>query len=325
MSKAIMVNQNGGPEVLELVDRQVGAPGVGEVRITHAAIGLNFIDVYFRTGLYPAPGGVPFIPGNEAAGTVTALGEGVTTLKVGDRVAYASVFGAYVEERLIAADRLVKVPDSVSLEVAAGAMLKGMTAEYLVRRTWPVKPGETVLIHAAAGGVGSIAGPWAKSLGARVIGTVGSDEKAVLAKANGYDEVINYKTDNFVTAVRDLTGGKGVDVVYDSVGKDTFPGSLDCIRPLGMWVSFGQSSGVVEGFNIGILSQKGSLFATRPTLFAYIAARADLEKSAAALFDVISRGIVTININQKYALADVGQAHQDLESRKTTGTTVLLP
>ena len=325
MSKAIMVRKTGGPEVLELVDRTVGSPGVGEVRIKQSAIGLNFIDVYFRTGLYPAPAGLPFIPGNEGSGIVTELGEGVTSLKEGDRVAYAPVFGAYAEERLIAAERLVKVPDAVPLEVAGSAMLKGMTAEYLVKRTWPVKEGDTVLIHAAAGGVGSIAGPWAKSLGARVIGTVGSDEKAALAKANGYDDVINYRNDDFVTAVKDLTDGRGVDVVYDSVGKDTFPASLDCIRPRGMWVSFGQSSGNVEGFNIGILSQKGSLFATRPTLFTYTSTRADLEQSAAALFDVIASGVVTININQKYALADVRQAHEDLESRKTTGTTVLLP
>jgi NADPH2:quinone reductase len=226
---------------------------------------------------------------------------------------------------VIAADRLVKVPDGIALDVAASMMLKGMTAEYLLRRTFEVKPGDTILFHAAAGGVGLIAGQWAKALGATVIGTVGSAEKAKLASANGYDHVINYREEDFVARVKDITGGKGVDVVYDSVGKDTFPGSLDCIRPRGMWASFGQSSGPIEPFNIGILSQKGSLYATRPTLFTYIASRAELEASAGALFDVVAKGHVKIEINQRYPLAEAARAHSDLEGRKTTGTTVLLP
>lgn len=323
--KAIVVSTHGGPEVLEWRDHATGAPGPGEVLIRQEAVGLNFIDVYFRTGLYPAPNGMPLVPGNEGAGVVEALGEGVTTLKIGDRVAYAGPIGAYAQQRVIAADRLVKVPDEIALDVAASMMLKGMTAEYLLRRTFEVKPGDTILFHAAAGGVGLIAGQWAKALGATVIGTVGSAEKAKLASANGYDHVINYREDDFVARVKDITGGKGVDVVYDSVGKDTFPGSLDCIRPRGMWASFGQSSGPIEPFNIGLLSQKGSLYATRPTLFTYIASRAELEASAGALFDVVAKGDVKIEINQRYPLAEAARAHSDLEGRKTSGTTVLLP
>jgi NADPH2:quinone reductase len=323
--KAIVVSTHGGPEVLEWRDHAIGSPGPGEVLIRQEAVGLNFIDVYFRTGLYPAPNGLPLVPGNEGAGVVEALGEGVTTMKIGDRVAYAGPIGAYVQQRVIAADRLVKVPDGIALDVAASMMLKGMTAEYLLRRTFEVKPGDTILFHAAAGGVGLIAGQWAKALGATVIGTVGSAEKAKLASANGYDHVINYREEDFVARVKDITGGKGVDVVYDSVGKDTFPGSLDCIRPRGMWASFGQSSGPIEPFNIGILSQKGSLYATRPTLFTYIASRAELEASAGALFDVVAKDHVKIEINQRYPLAEAARAHSDLEGRKTTGTTVLLP
>lgn len=325
MSKAIIVSRTGGADVLEWTEHAVGNPGPGEVRIRHAAVGLNFIDVYYRTGLYASPTGLPFVPGNEGAGTIVAVGEGVAGFREGDRVAYAGPLGAYAEERCISADRLVKVPDSVPLETAAAIMLKGMTAEYLLLRTYPVKKGDTILIHAAAGGVGSIAGPWAKSLGARVIGTVGSAEKAKLARSLGYDEVIDYRAEDFVARVKELTGGRGVDVVYDSVGKDTFPGSLDVLRPRGMWVSFGQSSGPIDPIAIGILSQKGSLYATRPTLFAYIASRAELEASAAALFDVVSRGVVRVEINQRYKLADAAQAHRDLEGRKTTGTTILLP
>mgnify|MGYP003636103783 CR=1 FL=1 len=323
--KAILVSKHGGPEVLEWRDHETAGPGPGEVRIRHEAVGLNFIDVYFRTGLYPAPNGLPLVPGNEGAGVVVALGEGVTLFKEGDRVAYAGPIGAYAEERVIAAEKLVKVPDAIDLDVAAGMMLKGMTAEYLLCRTHKVKAGETILFHAAAGGVGLIAGQWAKSLGATVIGTVGSAEKAELAAANGYDHVINYRTEDFVARVKDITGGKGVDVVYDSVGKDTFPGSLDCLRPLGLWACFGQSSGPIEPFNVSILSQKGSLFATRPTLFTYIASRPDLEASANALFDVVARGTVKIGINQRYQLSDAAQAHADLEGRKTTGVTVLKP
>lgn len=323
--KAILVSKHGGPEVLEWRDHEVANPGAGEVRIRHEAVGLNFIDVYFRTGLYPAPNGLPLVPGNEGAGVVTAIGEGVTRFKEGDRIAYAGPIGAYAEERVIAAEKIVKVPDAIELDVAAGMMLKGMTAEYLLCRTHKVQAGDTILFHAAAGGVGLIAGQWAKALGATVIGTVGSAEKAELASANGYDHVINYRTEDFVERVKEITDGKGVDVVYDSVGKDTFPGSLDCLRPRGLWASFGQSSGPVEPINIGLLSQKGSLFATRPTLFTYIASREDLEASANALFDVVSRGVVKIDINQRYPLAEAAQAHTDLEGRKTTGVTVLKP
>jgi NADPH2:quinone reductase len=323
--KAIVVSKHGGPEVLEWRDHEVGNPGPGEVRIRQEAVGLNFIDVYFRTGLYPAPQGLPLVPGNEAAGVVTAVGEGVSLFKEGDRIAYAGPIGAYAQERVIEAAKIVKVPDDIALDVAASMMLKGMTAEYLLRRTYDVKPGDTILYHAAAGGVGLIVGQWAKALGATVIGTVGSSEKAELASANGYDHVINYRTEDFVERVREITGGKGADVVYDSVGKDTFPGSLDCLRPRGLWASFGQSSGPIEPFNIGILSQKGSLYATRPTLFTYIATRPELEASASALFDMVSRGVVKIDINQRYPLAEAAQAHSDLEGRKTTGTTVLLP
>lgn len=321
--KAIVVSAHGGPEVLEWRDHAVGEPGPGEVLVRQEAVGLNYIDVYFRTGLYPAPNGLPLVPGNEAAGVVEVVGEGVDALKQGDRVAYAGPIGAYAEKRVIAADRLVRVPDGIGLDTAAGMMLKGMTAEYLLRRTFEVKAGQTILFHAAAGGVGLIAGQWAKALGATVIGTVGSTEKAELAAANGYDHLINYREEDFVSRVRDITDGKGVDVVYDSVGKDTFPGSLDCLRPRGTWASFGQSSGPIEPFNIGILSQKGSLYATRPTLFTYIASRNELEASAAALFDVVGRGKVKIGINQRYPLSEAARAHGDLEGRKTTGTTVL--
>ncbi|MBW3098406.1 quinone oxidoreductase family protein [Pseudohoeflea coraliihabitans] len=325
MSKAIVVSRTGGPEVLEWKDHPVGDPGPGEVRVRHHAVGLNFIDVYFRTGLYPAPAGLPFVPGNEGAGTIVAVGEGVTLFKEGDRVAYAAGLGAYAEERLMPADRLVRIPEAIGFEAAAGAMLQGMTAEYLVRHTFAVKQGDTVLVHAAAGGVGSLAGPWAKALGARVIGTVGSQAKAERARKLGYDEVINYQDEDFVARVKDITDGRGVDVVYDSVGKDTFPGSLDCLRPRGLWVSFGQSSGPIEPLNIALLSQKGSLYLTRPTLFNYIATRKELEDSAAAVFDAIEQKIIRLDINQRYDLQDAATAHKDLEDRKTTGTTVLLP
>lgn len=324
MIKAVRVHKHGGPEVLTYEDVEIGAPGAGEVRIRHTAIGLNFIDCYFRTGLYPAPSGLPFIPGNEAAGEVVALGDGVSGLAVGDRVAYAGPLGAYAEERNIAADRIVKLPDAIGDENAAAMMLKGMTAEYLLLRTYPVKAGDTVLCHAAAGGVGLILGQWAKHLGATIIGTAGSPEKVALAKAHGYDHVIDYSSDNFVEAVADLTGGKKCDVVYDSVGKDTFEGSLDCLKPRGMFVSFGNASGPVPPFAPTLLSQKGSLYVTRPTLFTYIATRPELEASAGALFDVVATGVVKINVNQRYRLLDAGQAHSDLENRKTSGATVLL-
>jgi NADPH:quinone reductase len=325
MTKAIRIHEHGGPEVLRYEDHEPGRPGRGEALISHGAVGLNFIDVYFRTGLYSAPNGLPFTPGSEGAGAVLEVGEGVDWLKEGDRVAYAGPLGSYAEQRVIAADKLVKVPDGISDAQAASMMLKGMTAEYLLLRTFPVKQGQTVLYHAAAGGVGLIFGQWAKSLGVTVIGTVGSAEKAELAKAHGYDHVINYRDEDFVARVMEITDGKKCDVVYDSVGKDTFEGSLDCLQLRGTFVSFGQSSGPIPPFNIGILSQKGSLYATRPTLFQYIATRAELEASAGALFDVVKSGVVKLNVNQQYKLADAAQAHADLEGRKTTGATVLVP
>lgn len=323
MTKAIVVRSLGGPEVLKLEDMPLGAPGPGEVQIRQAAIGLNFIDVYFRTGLYKTD--LPFVPGKEGAGTITALGEGVTDFAIGDRVAYASADGAYAAERNVEVKHLVKVPEGITLETAAAMMLKGMTAQYLLLQTYPVKPGSVILIHAAAGGVGLIAGQWAKALGATVIGTAGSQAKIDLALAHGYDHVIDYGKDNFAERVRELTNGAGVDVVYDSVGKDTFPKSLDCLKPRGLFVSYGNSSGPVEAFNMGLLAQKGSLFATRPTLFAYIATRAALDACANSLFDVVRSNKVRININQTYSLADAGRAHTDLETRKTSGTTLLIP
>lgn len=322
MAFAVRVHETGGPEVLKYEEVEVGAPGENEVKIRQTAIGLNYIDTYFRSGLYPAPGGVPFIPGNEAAGEVIDVGSGVEGLKVGDRVAYAGPLGAYASERLAPAAPLVKVPDGVSDKTAAAMMLKGMTAQYLLRQTFNVNSQTTILYHAAAGGVGQIVGQWAKALGATSIGTVGSDEKAEIAKACGYTHVINYKTENFVERVKDITDGIGVDVAYDSVGKDTYPHSLDCIRPLGMWVSFGQSSGPLPPIELSILSQKGSLFATRPTLFAYIANRDALEKTAHDLFEVVSSGAVKIDINQEFALSDAKAAHEALEGRKTTGSTI---
>lgn len=325
MSKAVRVHAHGGPEVLTYEDVDPGRPGEGQVLVRHTAIGLNFLDTYYRSGLYPAPNGLPIVPGGEAAGVVLETGAGVDWLREGDRVAYATPFGAYCQERVVAADRLVRIPASVSDEQAAAMMLKGMTAEYLLRRTFEVKPGHTVLYHAAAGGVGLILGQWARHLGATVIGTAGSAEKIALATAHGFDHVINYRQQDFVERIREITGGKLCDVVYDSVGKDTFPGSLDCLRPRGMFVSFGQSSGPIPPFNMALLSQKGSLYATRPTLFTYTSRREDLEASANALFDVVSRGVVTVQINQRYPLGEVAQAHRDLEGRKTTGTTILIP
>ncbi|MDX8442068.1 quinone oxidoreductase family protein [Mesorhizobium australafricanum] len=325
MSKAIRIHAHGGPEVLTYEDADPGQPGEGQILIRHTAIGLNFIDVYYRSGLYPPPGGFPLIPGGEAAGVVLALGAGVDWLKPGDRVAYAVNVGAYAEQRVVAADRVVKVPDGISDEQAAAMMLKGMTAEYLLRRTYPVKAGDTILYHAAAGGVGLILGQWAKHLGATVIGTASSKDKIELARAHGFDHVINYKEQDFVAAVSALTQGRKCDVVYDSVGADTFPASLDCLRPLGTFASFGQSSGPIPPFSMSILAQKGSLFATRPTLFVYNARREDLVKSAEALFEVVKSGAVKIVINQRYALKDAAKAQADLAARKTTGTTVLIP
>lgn len=325
MSKAIRIHAHGGPDVLTWEDADPGKPGPGQVLVRHTAIGLNFIDVYYRTGLYPAPGGLPLVPGGEGAGVVEEIGPDVQGLKVGDRVAYVIQTGAYSERRVIAADRLVKVPDGVSDEQAAAMMLKGMTAEYLLRRTFKVKAGDTILFHAAAGGVGLIAGQWAKHLGATTVGTAGSADKVELAKAHGYDHVINYREQDFVAEVARITNGQKCEVVYDSVGKDTFEGSLDCLKPLGLLALFGQSSGPVPPFNLGILSQKGSLYITRPTLFVYVAKRKDLEASAKALFDVVGKGAVEIKINQRYALKDAAKAQADLEARKTTGTTILVP
>jgi NADPH2:quinone reductase len=293
--------------------------------VRHTAIGLNFIDVYYRTGLYPAPNGFPLVPGGEGAGVVEEVGPDVQGLKAGDRVAYAVGTGAYAERRVIAADRLVKVPDGISDEQAAAMMLKGMTAEYLLRRTFKVKAGDTILFHAAAGGVGLLAGQWAKHLGATTIGTAGSADKAALAKAHGYDHVINYREQDFVAEVARITNGQKCEVVYDSVGKDTFEGSLNCLKPLGLLALFGQSSGPVPPFNLGLLAQKGSLYVTRPTLFVYVAKREDLEASAKALFDVVGKGVVDLKINQRYALKDAAKAQADLEARKTTGTTILVP
>ncbi|MGA7546880.1 MAG: quinone oxidoreductase [Methyloceanibacter sp.] len=324
MTHAIRVYRYGGPEVLHFEEVEVGDPGPGQVRIRQMAVGLNFIDVYGRTGLYAQPS-LPFIPGMEAAGVVTAIGEGVRDLKVGRRVAYAGEIGAYTEERLVTADRVVEVPNNIDDQVAASIMLKGMTAQYLLRRTYKVGAKTTLLFHAAAGGVGLIACQWAASLGATVIGTVGSAGKALIARAHGCAHVINYREEDFVTTVKAYTDGKGVDVVYDSIGKDTFPASLDCLKPLGLWVSFGQASGPVPEFKITLLSQKGSLFATRPSIGSYTATRKDLVETAKDLFDVVSSGKVRIGVNQTYPLADAARAHADLEARLTTGSTLLLP
>ncbi|MFO1128916.1 MAG: quinone oxidoreductase [Rhodospirillales bacterium] len=325
MPYAIRIHQHGGPEVLVWDEVTVGDPGPGEVRLRQTAVGLNFIDVYHRTGLYPVPA-LPAVIGMEGAAVVDAVGAGVTELSVGQRVAYAGPpLGAYAQVRLMPADRLVALPDGIDDRTAAAMMLQGMTAEYLLRRTYHVRAGDAVLIHAAAGGVGLIACQWAKHLGATVIGTVGSDAKAELARANGCDHVINYARENFTQRAREITHGEGVAVVYDGIGKDTFMGSLDALRPMGMMVSYGNASGPVPPFEPAILSQKGSLFFTRPTLMTYNAKREALVASANALFEVVASGAVHITVNQTYPLQDAAQAHRDLESRKTTGSTVLLP
>lgn len=326
MATKIIIRAFGGPDVLEVGEGDVAAPGPGEIRLRHTAIGLNYIDTYFRTGLYPPPTGLPFTPGLEAAGVVEAVGEGVENLAVGQRVAYGTgPLGAYASERLIPAAKVIAIPDSIGDETAAAMMLKGMTAQYLLRQTYAVQSGDTILFHAAAGGVGLIAGQWAKHLGATVIGTAGSAEKAALAKAHGYDHVILYRDENIADRVKEITGGKGVPVVYDGVGKDTFAASLDCLQPRGLLVSFGNASGPVEGVNLGILAAKGSLYVTRPTLANYTATRADLEACAADLIDVIAQGAVKIEVNQRFALTDAAAAHTALEGRGTTGCTVLLP
>jgi len=325
MAGAIRVHEVGGPDVLRFEQVEVGAPGKGEVRLRQTAVGLNFIDVYHRTGLYPVPA-TPFTPGLEAAAVVEEVGEGVSEVKVGDRVAYAAPpIGAYADERLMQADRLVVLPDGIDDRQAAAMMLKGMTAQYLLRRTFRVERGQTILFHAAAGGVGLIACQWAKHLGARVIGTVGSEAKAELARAHGCDAPIRYDRDDVVSRVRELTDGKGVPVVYDSVGQSTFEASLDCLAPMGTLVSFGQSSGSIPPVNLGILSQKGSLYVTRPTLMTYTAAREDLLASAKELFDVVQSGAVKIEVHQSFALREAADAHRALEGRQTTGSTLLLP
>jgi len=323
MAKAVRFHKAGGADVLVHEDVQVGEPGEGQVRIRHTAIGVNFVDVYQRAGLYPMP--MPAIAGNEGAGVVEAVGAGVKTLKAGDRVAYTGLVGSYCESRVVPADRMVKTPDGISDEQAASMMLKGMTVQYLIRRTYAVKSGETVVFHAAAGGVGQIACQWLKALGVTVIGTVGSDEKAKLATAHGCTHTVVYTRENFVERVKALTGGKGVPVVYDSVGKDTWEGSLDCLRPRGLLVTFGNASGPVPPMNLGILAGKGSLYVTRPTLATYIATREELEATATELFDMVKSGKVKIEVSARYKLADAAQAHRDLEARKTTGSIILVP
>ncbi|MBX5454017.1 MAG: quinone oxidoreductase [Acidobacteriia bacterium] len=324
MTKAVRIHSHGGPEVMRFEDVPTPEPGPGEARVRHEAIGVNFIDVYFRTGLYKIPS-LPAVLGQEGAGVVTAIGPGVTEVAVGDRVAYAAgPIGAYATERVIAANRLVKLPDAIDFKTAAAMMLKGMTAQYLLRRTYRVKPGDTILVYAAAGGVGLIMCQWAKHLGAHVIGVVSTEEKAQLARAHGAEHVVvGYK--NLVEEVKRITNGAMVPVVYDSVGKDTFYTSLDCLAPLGMMVSYGNSSGPVGAVDVSLLGAKGSLFLTRPSLVTYTAKRSDLEATARDLFDVVMSGAVKIEINQTFPLAEAAAAHTALESRKTTGATVLLP
>ena len=323
MTHAIRIHSNGGPEVLQWEEVEVAEPKTGEAIVRQVAAGLNFIDVYFRTGLYKVPT-FPSAIGNEGAGVVEAVGDGVTEVAVGDRVAYCMSLGSYTQRRLIPAKQLVKIPRGITEEQAAAAMLKGCTVQYLIRQTYPVQAGETVLFHAAAGGCGLIACQWLKHLGVRVIGTVGTAEKADLARAHGCDHPIVYTEENFVDRVKELTDGRGVPVVYDSVGRDTFNDSLECLQPRGLMVSFGNASGAVEPFAPALLAAKGSLFLTRPTLATYTATRADLEKTSADLFSVLSSGAVKAEVNQTYPLENAAQAHRDLEARKTTGSTILL-
>lgn len=321
MPHAILVRQTGGPEQLSWEEVEVGEPGPGQVRLRQTAIGLNFIDVYHRSGLYPQP--LPFIPGVEGAGVVESAGPDATSLKPGDRVAYAGPIGGYAEERLIAADRLVKLPDDISDEQAAAMLLQGMTVDMLIRSVWPLHAGDTILIHAAAGGVGLIMCQWASALGATVIGAVSNDEKAELARANGCHHPIVYSKQDFVAEVARLTDGKKLPVVFDSVGRDTFVRSLDCLQKRGLMVSFGQASGPVEPFAPGLLAQKGSLYLTRPTLFDYVATRQELERSAESLFDAVRTGKVKIDIGQRFPLSEAAEAHRALESRRTVGSTIL--
>jgi len=325
MTKAIRIHETGGPEKLSWDDIKVGQPGDGEVRLKQTAIGLNYIDTYHRSGAYPLPS-LPTVIGMEAAAVVDSVGAGVTELKAGDRVAYAGApLGAYAEERLMPAHRLVKLPDAISDQQAAAMMLQGMTVQYLIRRTHAVKSGETILVHAAAGGVGLILCQWARHLGATVIGTVGTDEKAELAKAHGCTHPVIYTRENFVERVKEITDGAGVPVVYDGVGKDTFMDSLDCLSPLGLMVIFGSASGSPPPIDTAILSAKGSLFLTRPTLLTYVAKREDLVNTAKELFEMVQSGAVKIEVNQTYPLKEAAQAHRDLHARKTTGSTIFLP
>jgi NADPH2:quinone reductase len=323
MAKAIRIHETGGPEVMRLEEIDVGAPGPGEARVRHTAVGVNFVDTYHRSGLYPLP--LPAVLGVEGAGVVEAVGSGVSNVRAGDRVAYMATPGSYAEARLVPADRLLRLPDGVPDRQAAAMMLKGLTVQALVRRTYPVRRGETVLFHAAAGGVGLIAVQWLKALGATVIGTVGSDEKAALAKAHGCDHVVVYTREDFPKRVRELTGGEGVPVVYDSVGKSTFEGSLDCLRPLGLMVSYGNASGPVPPFDLGVLGRKGSLFLTRPTVYSYVAKREDLERAAAELFEVVASGKVKIEIGGAWPLAEAAEVHRKLHARATSGSILLLP
>lgn len=323
MPRAIRIHQTGGPEVLRLEDVTLGAPGAGEARLRQTAVGVNYVDVYHRSGVYPLP--LPTGVGVEAAGVVEEVGAGVTHVAPGDRVAYVSSPGSYADARVLPADRLVKLPAEISDRTAAGAMLKGLTVQALVRRTYPVKAGDTVLVHAAAGGVGTIMVQWLKALGATVIATVGSDEKAAAARTHGADHVIVYTREKFPERVRELTAGAGVPVVYDSVGKATWEGSLDCLRPFGLMVTFGNASGTVPPFDVGVLGRKGSLYLTRPTVFGYVARREDLERGAAELFEVIRTGAVKVEVTRTLPLADAAEAHRALEGRATTGSLVLLP
>lgn len=323
MTKAIRVHESGGPETLRLEDMELPPPGPGEAQIVQRAIGVNYIDVYYRTGAYPTA--FPFTPGHEGAGEVVAVGEGVDEVKVGDRVAYVGPLGGYAEARNIPADSLVSLPKSFSFETGASMMLKGLTAQYLLRRTYKVKEGDRILVHAGAGGVGQLLCQWASALGAHVIATVGDEEKARIAEEAGAEHTILYRSEDFAAAVRELTGGKLCDVVYDGVGRATFPASLDCLKPFGLFVSFGSASGKIDAFDINLLSQKGSLFATRPSLFAHIARRKDLEKMTSDVVRAIKKGVLRLERPTLYRLEDAPLAHADLEARRTTGALVLVP
>ena len=321
--RAIRIHKTGGPEVLQLEEIDLPAPGPGQASVRHHAIGVNYLDIYFRTGLYPIP--LPFTPGAEGSGEVTAVGPGVEGFKVGERVAYVTTPGSYAEARNVDVKHIVKLPDNVSHEQAAAMMLKGLTAQYLLRQTYRVQPGDTILVHAAAGGVGQILCRWGRRLGATVIGTVGSAAKAEIATACGADHVINYSTEDFAARVSEITKGAKCAVVYDGVGKTTFPASLDCLAPFGVFASYGSASGPVEAFNIGLLGQKGSLFATRPTLFTFLADRTRLETMARELFEVVGAGVVKVDISERAPLAEAARVHRDLEGRRTTASIVLIP